>query len=290
MRLATMTSHGESRVVGVSLEAGETRFVDLRAADADLPKTLITLLAREDGLSRAAAALQRGLVEERFLTGTLDAPIPNPGKVICIGLNYRDHAAESGMAVPSEPVCFSKFSSAVIGPNTDIELPPAAKQVDYEAELVAVIGRRGIRIAESDARTYVAGYMNGNDVSVRDWQFHSPTWMTGKGFDTHGPIGPWLVTRDEVDPSVLDVRTFVNDELKQESNTNQLIFDVGDIIEYLSAACTLEPGDVIFTGTPAGVGVAHRPPQFLKAGDTVRVEIAGLGSLENPVIAEPRGE
>ena len=139
----------------------------------------------------------------------------------------------------------------------------------------------------ANAGEYIAGYCIGNDVSVRDWQFHSPTWMMGKSFDTHGPIGPWLVTLDEVDVGNLDVRLWVNGDLKQESNTNQLIFGVGEIVEYLSAGFTLEPGDVVFTGTPAGVGGARKPPEFLNAGDTVRVEITGLGVLENPLVDEP---
>jgi 2-keto-4-pentenoate hydratase/2-oxohepta-3-ene-1,7-dioic acid hydratase in catechol pathway len=160
--------------------------------------------------------------------------------------------------------------------------------VDWEAELCFVIGRPARYVRASDATEYVAGYCIGNDVSVRDWQFHSPTWVMGKSFDTHGPIGPWLVTPDEVgDPGNLDIRLTVNGEEKQRSNTSQLIFGIGEIIEYLSAGMTLEPGDVIFTGTPAGIGGARKPPEWLKEGDVVQIEITGLGVLENPVAGEP---
>lgn len=163
-----------------------------------------------------------------------------------------------------------------------------SRAVDWEAELCFVIGKTARYVKAADAAQYVAGYTIGNDVSVRDWQFHSPTWMMGKSFDTHGPIGPYLVTPDEVgDAGSLDIKLFVNGEQKQSSNTGQLIFGVGEIVEYLSAGMTLEPGDVVFTGTPAGVGASHKPPEFLKAGDVVRVEITGLGALENPVEAEP---
>jgi 2-keto-4-pentenoate hydratase/2-oxohepta-3-ene-1,7-dioic acid hydratase in catechol pathway len=167
-----------------------------------------------------------------------------------------------------------------------IEVPRASAAVDWEAELCFVIGPAGRHIKAADAFDYVAGYMCGNDISVRDWQFHNPTWMIGKGFDTHGPIGPWIVTRDEVDPSSLDIKCFVNGEVRQSSNTKHLIFDVPALIEYISTACTLEPGDVIFTGTPSGVGMSRKPPRYLEPGDTVRVEIEGLGALENPVVAE----
>jgi 2-keto-4-pentenoate hydratase/2-oxohepta-3-ene-1,7-dioic acid hydratase in catechol pathway len=251
---------------------------------------MLELLAGGDEAMERARTAASGDATVPLSEVTLEAPIARPGKALAIGLNYRDHAEESGQEIPKHPIVFAKVTTCITGPGKPIHMPRVSPAVDWEGELCVVIGKNARYVAKGDAADYIAGYMNGNDVSVRDWQFHSPTWMTGKGFDTHGPIGPWLVTRDELDASNLDVRTFVNDELKQESNTNQLIFDVGDIIEYLSAACTLEPGDVIFTGTPAGVGVAHRPPQFLKAGDTVRVEIAGLGSLVNPVIAEPRGE
>jgi len=184
-------------------------------------------------------------------------------------------------------VVFYKVNTCITGPGAAIEKPRASDAVDWEAELVFVIGKRGRHITADDAMAHVAGYMCGNDISVRDWQFHAATWTMGKGFDTHGPIGPWLVTTDEVDGGNLGIRTYVNGVLKQESNTQQLIFGVPALVAYLSTAFTLEPGDIVFTGTPAGVGFTRKPPEFLKAGDTVRVEIDGLGVLENPVVAEP---
>jgi 2-keto-4-pentenoate hydratase/2-oxohepta-3-ene-1,7-dioic acid hydratase in catechol pathway len=222
------------------------------------------------------------------VNGTLLAPIPRPGKVICIGLNYRDHAAESGAEIPSEPVCFSKFSQAIIGPEAAIILPPVANKVDYEAELVVVVGRRGKFIAERDARAYVAGYMNGNDVSARDWQLGRPggQWLLGKTPDTFAPTGPYLVTADEVaDPQQLAISLTLNGETMQTSNTRELIFGIDRLVSHLSQLITLEPGDVIFTGTPPGVGQARKPPVFLKPGDTVEVQIEGLGVLTNAVRA-----
>jgi 2-keto-4-pentenoate hydratase/2-oxohepta-3-ene-1,7-dioic acid hydratase in catechol pathway len=218
----------------------------------------------------------------------LQAPVPRPGQVLGIGLNYRDHAEESGQPIPQRPVVFSKAATCIVGPGAAIHIPRVSRAVDWEAELSFIIGKTARYVKAADAAQYVAGYTIGNDVSVRDWQFHSPTWMMGKSFDTHGPIGPYLVTAEELgDVANLDITLTVNGKEKQSSNTSQLIFGVGEIIEYLSAGMTLEPGDVVFTGTPAGVGASRRPPEFLKAGDTVRVEISGLGALENPVEAEP---
>ncbi|MCH8813672.1 MAG: fumarylacetoacetate hydrolase family protein [Chloroflexi bacterium] len=286
MKLVTFTQNGSTRIGAMS---GDDAIVDLNAVDASLPATMLDLLAGGDEAMERARAASGSDATIPLSEVTLEAPIGRPGKALAVGLNYRDHAEESGQEIPKHPVVFAKVTTCITGPGKPIHVPRVSRAVDWEGEMCIVIGKNARYVAKDDVQDYIAGYMVGNDVSVRDWQFHSPTWMTGKGFDTHGPIGPWLVTRDEVDGSHLEVKTFVNDELKQESNTNQLIFGVGDIIEYLSAACTLEPGDVIFTGTPAGVGVARRPPQFLEAGDTVRVEIEGLGVLENPVIEEPRG-
>ncbi len=289
MKLATLATDQGSRVVGVT-EDPPGRFVDLAGVDASLPQSMIELLAREEGLSRARAAFETGLEKGLFAVGRLLAPIPRPGKVICIGLNYLDHAKESGVDAPAEPVCFSKFSSAVIGPESAIELPPTSQQVDYEAELVVVIGQAGRDIPLEKAREHVAGYLNGNDVSARDWQLGRPggQWLLGKTPDTFAPIGPYLVTADEIpDPESLTVQLRLNGETMQNSNTNQLIFGIDRLIAHLSALVTLAPGDVIFTGTPPGVGMARKPPVFLKPGDVVEVEIAGLGILKNPVIARP---
>jgi 2-keto-4-pentenoate hydratase/2-oxohepta-3-ene-1,7-dioic acid hydratase in catechol pathway len=286
MKLVTFTHNGSTRIGAM---AGHDAIVDLNAADSSLPGTLLELLAAGDSAMDRARTAAAGDTTIPLSEVTLEAPIARPGKALAIGLNYRDHAEESGQEIPKRPVVFAKVTTCITGPGKPVHVPRVSRAVDWEGELCIVIGKAARYVPKAEANDYIAGYMIGNDVSVRDWQFHSPTWMTGKGFDTHGPIGPWLVTGDEVDASNLGVKTFVNDELKQDSNTKQLIFDIGDIIEYLSAACTLEPGDVIFTGTPAGVGVATRPPTFLKAGDTVRVEIEGLGVLENPVIDEPQG-
>lgn len=220
----------------------------------------------------------------------LMAPLPRPGKVICIGLNYADHAAETGAAIPTEPVVFCKFPTAVIGPGDPIRLPPISQQVDYEAELVVVIGRGGKRIAPEQAMDHVFGYTCGHDVSARDWQKGRPggQWLLGKTFDTFAPLGPVLVTRDEVpDPHQLEVTFRLNGQTLQQSNTRQFIFKIDHLISHLSQIFTLEPGDVLFTGTPPGVGVARQPAIFLKGGDRAEVEIEGLGVLVNPVIAEP---
>ena len=218
----------------------------------------------------------------------LEAPVPRPGSVLAVGLNYRAHAEEAQSELPQYPMIFAKVATCVIGPGASVERPRVSTALDWEGELCVVIGKPARHVAAADALQYVAGYMNGNDVSVRDWQRHTPQFVMGKSFDTHGPTGPALVTRDEVpEPGNLAIRTWVNGELKQESNTRLLIFDIGTLIEYLTKAFTLQPGDVIFTGTPSGVGFTRQPPEALRPGDTVRVEVTGLGALENPVIDEP---
>lgn len=239
----------------------------------------------QTGVESGKAKLVGGLGEVSLM-----APLPRPGKVICIGLNYADHAAETGAAIPTEPVVFCKFPTAVIGPGDPIRLPPISQQVDYEAELVVVIGRGGKRIAPDRAMDHVFGYTCGHDVSARDWQKGRPggQWLLGKTFDTFAPLGPVLVTRDEVpDPHQLEVTFRLNGQILQQSNTRQFIFKIDHLISHLSQIFTLEPGDVLFTGTPPGVGVARQPAIFLKGGDRAEVEIEGLGVLVNPVIAEP---
>ncbi len=287
MKLATIETLEGQRVVGVTNEPSP-RFVDLVATDASLPRTMIDVLAAEDGLRRAALAFQAGLSRGFFVEGKLLAPIPSPGKVICIGLNYRDHAEESGVPVPSEPVVFGKFSSAVIGPEAAIEIPSSSQQVDYEAELVVVIGKSGRDIPREKAWQHVAGFTNGHDVSARDWQLGRPggQWLMGKTPDTFAPIGPYLVTADEVpEPENLRVQLRLNGLSMQDSSTKQLIFGIDRLISHMSGLFTLSPGDLIFTGTPPGVGMARKPPVFLKPGDVVEVEIEGLGILRNPVKA-----
>ena len=230
-----------------------------------------------EGAEKASKTVDRNSVR-------LVAPVPRPGKIICIGLNYRNHAVESGMDIPKSPIIFSKFQTCVIGPGDAIRLPRGSEQVDYEAELAVVIGRRAQNVNADDAMEYVLGYTNFNDVSARDFQFADGQWQRGKSCDTFAPMGPFITTRDEIaDPHDLAIRFRLNGETLQDSTTAELIFGVPELIEFLSATITLEPGDVIATGTPPGVGFARKPPVFLKAGDVAEVEIEGLGILSNPI-------
>ena len=284
MQWVTVETEGGPRACGL----WDGRYVEIHAADSGLPSSLREILALgPDGLRRAREAIAHGSVGHNPGTVTLLAPILDPQKIVCLGLNYRDHAAESGMAIPEEPVLFSKYPSALIGPGAEIVLPRVSTEVDYEAELVVVIGQRGRDIPRESAYQYVAGYTIGHDVSARDWQLQKPgkQWMAGKTFDTFAPIGPALVTPDEVhDPHGLNIRLRLNGKTMQDSNTSQLVFQVNEVIAYLSQIFTLEPGDLIFTGTPPGVGMARKPPVWLKPGDVVEVEIEGLGVLRNPVV------
>jgi 2-keto-4-pentenoate hydratase/2-oxohepta-3-ene-1,7-dioic acid hydratase in catechol pathway len=215
-------------------------------------------------------------------------PLPTPRIVFAVGLNYADHAAEGGQPVPDFPVVFNKQVNCVTGPYDPIHYPRASTMLDYEGELAFVIGRRCRHVPEGRGLEFIGGYTVMNDVTTRDWQFRSPTWTLGKSFDTHGPIGPCVVTAEEIgDPHRLEIRTWVNDELRQHSNTDQLIFTCGTLVEILSTVCTLEPGDIVTTGTPAGIGMAMNPSGLLQVGDVVRIEIEGIGIIENKVIAEP---
>ena len=215
------------------------------------------------------------------------APVPRPGKLICVGLNYRDHAAESKMAIPENPVIFSKFPTCVIAPGEPVVLPRQSKQVDYEAELAVVIGRRAKNVPATRAYDYVLGYTAFNDVSARDFQFADGQWQRGKSCDTFAPMGQTIVTTDAIpDPHKLSIKLTLNGQTMQDSNTDQMIFGVPRLIEFLSESITLEPGDVIATGTPPGVGFARNPPVFLKAGDQMEVLIEGMGGLGNPVVEE----
>lgn len=218
---------------------------------------------------------------------TLRAPVPRPGKIIAVGLNYRDHAMESkAKEPPKSPVIFAKFPTSICGPGDAIVIPASDPQVDYEAELAVVIGKRGRGISKAKALDYVAGYMPLNDVSARAWQFADKQWVRGKSCDTFCPTGPHLTTRDEVpDPHALSIYARVNGVTLQESNTSKMIFHVADLIEFISEAITLEPGDIIATGTPEGVGIFRTPPILLKPGDVVEIEIQNLGVLRNPVVA-----
>lgn len=214
----------------------------------------------------------------------LGPPIPNPGKIICVALNYAAHAGEGGAKVPSEPLIIAKFPNAVVGSGQPILLPSSSNQIDYEAELGVVIGRRGRAIPAEEALDHVLGYTCVNDISARDIQMKDRQWVRAKSFDTFCPMGPWIVTGDEVgDPQKLDIRCCVNDEVRQQASTSDMLFDVATLISCISADITLEPGDVITTGTPGGIGMTMDPPAWLAEGDTVTVSIERIGTLENRV-------
>lgn len=285
MRLTTIhTNHGPRAAV----LHGE-HYVDLNATDTGLPPTVRQLLAGgPEMLVRAEQVASRPVtVRHAAPTVRLLPPIPDPNKIICIGLNYRDHALEQNAPVPKEPVVFSKFPTTLIAQEQPIRLPKVTQEVDFEAELVVVIGRKGRDLTVENAMDYVAGYMVGNDVSARDWQKNKEgrQWLLGKSFDTFAPTGPFLVTKDEVsDPHRLAIRLRLNGQTMQDSNTSQLLFNLPTLLAYITQVFTVEPGDLLFTGTPAGVGMARKPPVYLKAGDVVEVEIESLGVLRNPVM------
>ena len=286
MKLATFTQAGATRIGVVDGEA----IVDLSAAAPSLPTEMCAFLAAgADALAAARQAAESANAPRLALADvTVEAPILRPPKILAVGLNYRDHIAETGMQTPKYPMIFNKQSTAVTGPDTAIHVPRVSGDVDYEGELAVVIGRFSRHVPKNRAAEVIAGYTIAHDVSVRDWQRRVPTFTMGKSFDTHCPLGPYLVTADEVgDPHALDLKTWVNGEMRQSSNTCQLLFDCFDLVEHLSTAFTLEPGDVISTGTPGGVGFAMKPPKYLKPGDRVEIAIDKLGELENRVVAEP---
>ena len=261
---------------------------------AGVPSSLAEVCA---GGSEACAALDsfvrqlvtsdspgRWLLEEATLT--YGPCVANPGKIICVGLNYRRHTIESGMAIPTTPVLFSKFSNTIAAPGEQIVLPANAVEYDYEAELGVVIGRRARNVSEQDALSYILGYCNMDDLSARDLQFRTSQWLLGKTLDQFSPVGPYLVTADEIgDPQALDIRCWVNGDLRQNSNTADMIFTVAQLVSYISHYMTLEPGDVISTGTPEGVVLGMKDKVWLKPGDEVTIEVSGLGRLTNTMIA-----
>jgi 2-keto-4-pentenoate hydratase/2-oxohepta-3-ene-1,7-dioic acid hydratase in catechol pathway len=285
MRLATIQTNQGPRAA--LFQGG--RYIDLHGTDPALPGSMRQLLQAGEAAFKAAtqAARRDKVVSYPADQVKLLPPVPDPHKIVCLGLNYADHAREGGAPIPKDPVLFSKYATALIGPEDAIVLPPVSQEVDYEAELVFVIGKGGRHIREDRGLEYVAGYTIGHDVSARDWQLKKDgkQWMVGKTFDTFAPTGPHLVTRDEVgDPHQLGIRLRLNGETMQESNTREMIFSVSRVLAYLSEVFTLEPGDLVFTGTPSGVGFTRKPPVFLKAGDVVEVEIDKLGVLRNPVV------
>ncbi len=284
MKLATFSKDGISRVGAViGDEVADTLQI------GGIPSTMREFLAA----GRPAMEILATRIENK--SGRIDladirlqAPIPNPSKFLAISLNYGEHIAETGRDRPDYPSFFNKQVSCVVGPWEPIHRPRVSEKLDYEGELALVIGKRCRHVPKQEAAKVIAGFMVANDVSVRDWQIRSPTFTLGKSFDTHGPIGPWIVTPDELaDPHDLRIQTWVNNERRQSFNTAQMIFNCYEQIEYLSTVMTLEPGDIISTGTGSGVGVKMQPRGYLKIGDVVKIEIEEIGALINPVIEEP---
>jgi len=279
---ALLEERGERRAGELSVEAVPPEmlaFLDSGDRAMNAARDALKLIARFG----ADGARERGLAR-RAESVRLRAPVPRPTKLILVGLNYRDHAEEAGMKIPEVPTIFSKYANCVIGPGDAIKIPKVSAMIDYEAEYAFVIGRAGRDITPDRAMDYVAGYTIVNDVSCRDYQMKTGQWMIGKTFDTFAPMGPYLVTRDEIaNPHNLEISLQLNGQRMQHSNTRNLIFKTEHLIAFLSEVFTFEPGDVVSTGTPAGVGYARKPPVFMKAGDRVRIEVEGLGALENPV-------
>jgi 2-keto-4-pentenoate hydratase/2-oxohepta-3-ene-1,7-dioic acid hydratase in catechol pathway len=283
MKLVTFDAGGGAQL-GVVVDG---KVVPLNAAPG-LPGDMIGLIAAWPGIEGEVRQIADAGANAVALDAVhLLAPIRRPGKIMAIGLNYADHIEESKMETPKIQVWFSKAATSTNGPFDPIQVPKVSQALDYEAELVAIVGQGGRHIGKADAPSAIFGYCCGNDATERAWQHATPQWVVGKSFDSHAPFGPWITTADEVpDPHALSIRCLVNGEVRQDSNTKHLVFNVWEQIEHLSQAMTLEPGDVIFTGTPGGIGAAMKPMKFLKDGDRVRVEIEGLGALDNPCANE----
>jgi 2-keto-4-pentenoate hydratase/2-oxohepta-3-ene-1,7-dioic acid hydratase in catechol pathway len=287
LRLGVKTTRGVIDVAAAQATLGQ--------GDGNLPQTVEVAIAGGEGtrsaladlVARTEAADATGspwLMDEGSLT--LGPSVPNPGKIVCVGLNYRKHAEETGAAIPTSPVLFSKFSNTVAGPDEDVPLTDAATQYDYEVELAVVMGETTRNVSAADALNTVFGYATANDLSARDLQNRTSQWMLGKTMDKFMPIGPYLVTADEVgDPQKLAIRTWLNGELRQNSNTDDMIFPVAELIAYISRHFTLEPGDVIITGTPEGVILGMAEKRWMAPGDVVEVEVDGLGKLRNRMVA-----
>ena len=285
MRLISFTESSNTRI---GLLQGD-HIIDLSQVAPSLPSDMLSFLEAGDGAMLQAAQHTSASGHYSALDVAIEAPLARPPKILAIGLNYRAHAEESNMDIPKHPMVFTKQATSANGPYAPIHSPPETQMLDYEGELGVVIGKRCRRVSKQDANRVIAGFCVLNDVSVREWQFLAtpPQFTMGKSWDTHNPFGPAIVTPDEVDPHNLMLRTFVNGDLRQKTSTSDLIFNCYDIIEFLTTAFTLEPGDVIATGTPSGVGISMQPQGTLKPGDVVKVEIDGLGFIENEVIAEP---
>ena len=284
MKLVTFTHNHETRI-GAVVDG----FVVDGKNNTRIPATMLEFLSAGSGvLDAMQRQIDSGNDRIALDQVTLLAPVPRPGKYLGISLNYNDHIEETGLDKPEYPSFFTKQSTCVIGPGDAIHRPKVSDKLDYEGELAFVIGTHCRHVPVDKAHQVIAGFTIANDVSVRDWQFRSPTFTLGKSFDTHGPLGPWIVTADEIsDPHNLNLKTWIDDELRQNSNTRHMIFNCYEMIAYLSQAMTLEPGDVISTGTPGGVGVKMKPRGYMLPGQTARIEIESIGTLVNPVIEEP---
>jgi len=290
MKLVTFTLDGRPRLGALRSGKRGDQVIDLHRADPRLPADAVAFLRagkRALALAQQAVATTSPEATYDLSAVTLKAPLPRPGKIVCVGQNYLEHAAESNAPRPLFPIIFAKYANAVIGHGEPIVIPAAVQKPDYEGELAVVIGRRARNVPEAEALDYVAGYMPLNDVSARDWQGRTSQWVLGKTPDTFCPMGPALVTADEIpNPQDLHIRTVIGDEVVQSGYTGDMIFSVAYLIYDMTRIMTLEPGDVIATGTPSGIGAARTPPRWLKPGDVVRVEIERAGTLENPVVAE----
>ncbi|MBL8630400.1 MAG: fumarylacetoacetate hydrolase family protein [Rhodospirillaceae bacterium] len=290
MKLASFSDR-QGRRLGV---VDGDQIIDLAVAAPQLPVDMTAFLAAgPEALAAAAQAKSSATGRIGLDKVRLEAPLPNPRKFLGLGLSFKTHVEEirkSGMPIPLTPnqVWFNKQVTCIVGPTDPIHLPRVSSQLDYEGEMAMVIGTRCRHVKAADAHKVIAGFMVCNDVSVRDWQMRAPTAQLGKSFDTHGPTGPWLTTPDEAgDPGNLRIRTWVDDDLRQDGNTNDFVYTLGQMIEELTTVFTLEPGDILATGTPSGIGAMMKPPNFLKAGQRVKVEIENLGAINNLVIAEP---
>lgn len=279
MKIARFSHQGREGL-GLAVPGG---LVDIAGHLPDAPPGMIALIERFDALRPALAALETAPADFALGDVTLLTPVRRPGKIMGMGLNYADHVAEAGMEMPADQVWFSKAVTAINDPFGVLRIPRVSDALDYEAELVMVIGRKCRYVPREQALSVVFGYCVGNDATIRDWQFKTSQFVLGKSFDTLAPVGPWIATGDTLDPAALDIELKVNGEVRQRSNTRHFIFDCAAMIEHVSKVMTLEPGDLIFTGTPGGVGVAMKPPRWLKTGDVVRVEIEGIGAIENTV-------
>ena len=284
MRFLTFEQGG---LVRPGVLADATTVVDLSLIGCH---SLLELISGSDEWSAKASKLYVNSPQDsrhKLTSVKLMAPIPKPRKLICVGLNYREHAIETNTEIPTVPTIFNKFATAVIGPGDNIVLPKVSKMPDYEAELAFVIGKGGRHIKAANWRDHVFGYTIVNDVTGRDYQRATSQWLMGKTFDTFAPMGPWIVTADEIpDPHALDIQLEIDGEMLQNSNTRELIFKIPELIEFLSSVFTLEPGDIVSTGTPSGVGVARTPQRFLKPNEIVTVRIPAIGELTNPTVAE----